>query len=77
MRARKSLPITQSHLSPSFPCVGDSDLSVRERKKTEFSLGSLTEGPTFKFWGLNLGYLLEGGVFSLSIFSLENPKTNF
>jgi hypothetical protein len=77
MRARKSLPITQSRLSPSFPRVGDSNLSARERKKTEFSFGSLTEGLTFKFWGLNLGYLLERGVFSLSIFSLENPKIKF
>ena len=77
MWARKSLPISQSRLSPPFPRVGDSDLSARERKKTEFSIGSLTEGPTFKFWRLNLGYLLEGGVFSLTIFSLGNPKTNF
>jgi hypothetical protein len=48
-----------------------------KEKKTEFSVGSLTEGPTFKFWGLNLGYLLDGGVFSLPIFGLGNPKTNF
>jgi hypothetical protein len=51
-------------------------LRVKE-KKTEFSVGSLTEGPTFKFWGLNLGYLLEGVVFLLPIFDLGNPKTNF
>jgi hypothetical protein len=48
-----------------------------KEKKTKFSVGSLTEGPTFKFWGLNLGYLLKLGVFSLPIFSLENPKTIF
>jgi hypothetical protein len=48
--------------------VGDSDLSTCVRKKIEFSIDSLTEWPIFKFCGLNLGYLLKGGVFSLPIF---------
>lgn len=54
--------------------MGDSYLSARERKKIEFSVGNLTERSTFKFWRLNLVYLLEGGVFLLSIFSVGNQK---
>lgn len=49
----------------------------RGRKKPELSVSNLTERPTFSFFELNLGYLVEGGVFSLPIFILGNPKIKF
>jgi hypothetical protein len=53
------------------------DFSTRERKKTEFDVGSLTEWPTFNLWGLNLRLSIGGRSFFTYYFQFRKPRNNF